>query len=240
MTKIKEFSRQNLKEVRRAIDAALKIVGDEMGFSIELGNNISFSPTSFNGKITAAITANGESPRIAAYRENLIRYSSLTDVKEEHIGATIKISKGRLGKLIGYSPKSTKYPFIVELPDGNLIKCMEGHIKRELGISKPMGGLTRVPAPTGFNKKSDGKGGLVVTPTFDAPKKPLTVNEQVILHYIHAVLVETGRKSCTMNELLTMVQRHKQFEDASAMVYAGNLKKKGYITRDNKKNIFIA
>jgi len=177
MTKFTEFNRKNLSTVDRVISKHLEEAAKELGFSLETGN-ISFGSNSFTMKINGAITQNGESPTEVKYRQDLIRYSKITGVKEEHIGATITTSKGD-AKLVGYSPKSTKYPFLVKLPNGRLLKCMESQVKRELGLTKPMGGLTKTPAPTSFGLSPDGKGFMGVT-----PKPPMNLNERQKTCYI--------------------------------------------------------
>jgi len=51
---ITSFDKQNLKQIRADIDAALKAVEDKYGMKVSLGS-IRFDANTFSGKLTAAV-----------------------------------------------------------------------------------------------------------------------------------------------------------------------------------------
>ena len=57
---------------------------------------------------------------------------SFTDIKPEWVGADIMFRK-RIGKLVGYVARAYKYPFIIQMGNGDQFKVTEATIVRKLG-----------------------------------------------------------------------------------------------------------
>ena len=231
MIKIDKFTPRNLDQIAKSINEALKSVGEEFGIVLETGK-MRYGDTTSTIKIEAAIGDGSSGALELKYKDGFMKYCHLFDMKEEHHGKIVKISGNRTAIIYGIAPNNVKYPIILKMVDGGkLIKSMAEPITRQLKtpseakLDNKAGTLTRTAPPSGLIKR-------------DGIRSQLNDNEMTVIKHVRA-LVNGSKDNCTMTELLEKM-KNEAFQNSSIMVYVGNLKKKGYITRDSNKNIFLA
>lgn len=223
MTKIDTFTLKNVDPVIEDIKKALADISDKYGITMGIAGKVGVGENGnmIRFKVEAAANSDGISAREAILKENLATYSNLTGIGLEHFGSEISSNKYGMCKLIGYDPKSPKYPFLAKNNKGQTIKFTVNTVKIQLlGISHDK--LTKRPAPKKISES----------------RQNMNDNEKSLFVIIQSLVKFGG--STTMDKVLSKVHNdYPNMKDTSAMVYVGNLKKKGYITRDSKKNIFV-
>lgn len=231
MTKIDKFTPRNLDQIADAINKALKSVGEEFGIVLETGK-MSYGDTTSTIRVECAISNGNAGALELKYKSGFIKLCRLFDMEEKDYGKIVKISGNRNAIIYGIAPSNRKYPIILKIVDGGkFIKSMAEPIAKQLKtpsaakLGDRANTLTRTPPPEGLIKKA----GI---------RSQLNDNEMTVIKHIRA-LVNGSKDNCTMTELLEKM-KNEAFQNSSIMVYVGNLKKKGYITRDSKKNIFLA
>lgn len=123
MTKVIEITKPFLREAREEMEAALKEFGEKYGLTITVGS-ASFMPgpggnATFKVEL-ATQTDDGEANtrRAADFK----RYAPMYGFKPEHLFGEFTYAGTRY-KLVGFSPKASRFPLIVErVPDGKAFK----------------------------------------------------------------------------------------------------------------------
>ena len=105
---MKEFTRQNLKSLRKEIEAALNEVGQKNGIALSMGN-IRFSGSEFRAKLEAAV--GNPVSKEQKQKEALKEYGSMFGLSEKDYGKTF-VSNGDTFKLVGLLPNRRKYPIV--------------------------------------------------------------------------------------------------------------------------------
>jgi hypothetical protein len=124
---IKSFDRNNLRELREAITAALEVVGKQYGIKITAGS-ASYMNESATFKVElATVTSDGTAmtKEASAFK----RSCGLYGLKPEHLFAEINYAGSRY-KITGLTGgRSWKYPIAVErIPDGKRFKLPESAV----------------------------------------------------------------------------------------------------------------
>ncbi len=102
---IKQFDKSNLKVVRGLINAVLTDALAEHGLSVNIGN-ISYSDNDFHCKLNVSCGSNED----AAKRE-FEKNAFSVGLKPDDYGRDFSFN-GKMFKLIGIKPRSTKYPLV--------------------------------------------------------------------------------------------------------------------------------
>lgn len=111
------FTKTNLRDIRKDLNEALKIVEQKHGITLSIGN-IRFTESTFRCKIEAQ----ANSTAVIAESSGVASSTALAAVMErmglQHFGA------GRFSnyKLVDYKPSRPKYPFVIEGPQGGRYK----------------------------------------------------------------------------------------------------------------------
>ena len=110
MSKVSSFSKQNLGSIRRKMDEALKVIGEEFGINFVVGN-IRFSEQEFKTQVTAVAQNGNEnvSPMEVAFKRNARSFG----LKAEDFGKEFSTYNGTY-KITGMKPNNHKYPIIGE------------------------------------------------------------------------------------------------------------------------------
>jgi len=123
MIKIDKFTPAQLSTLRRELNEKLAILGTDLGLNLSVGN-ISYSDTECTIKLNAKIK--GALPRIASQIPTEARFIGLDNVKYLSVFQT---TRGK-ATLVDYKTRSPKYPWILELQNGNRIKVTDNGLKR--------------------------------------------------------------------------------------------------------------
>ena len=107
----------------KELNQKLAILGTDLGLNLSAGN-ISYSDTECTIKLTAKIK--GALPRIASQIPEFGRFIGLDNVKYLSVFQT---TRGK-ATLVDYKTRSPKYPWILELQNGNRIKVTDNGLKR--------------------------------------------------------------------------------------------------------------
>lgn len=114
------MNRETCKKLREQINAALKKLGEEIGMSIAVSGNASFSDTYVTFKVTAcevnATTGVVQTPEASAYRQ-LSHYDGLPACT---LGWTFT-SMGKTYEIVGYNSKASKSPIIARHDGKNYV-----------------------------------------------------------------------------------------------------------------------
>ncbi len=122
MEPIKEFNKQNLKEIRSELEKALAVIGEKYQLNLEVGNirfsNEKFSTklvvtTKYKKEITITVHNNDGSTSLETLRMGIPGYQLVGKVFiHEHKKYTV----------IRYVSTNKKYPIILERSDGKFFK----------------------------------------------------------------------------------------------------------------------
>ena len=116
MSKVTEMTRPFLRAARVEMEAELKDFGEKYGLTISIGD-ARFTKGNAAFKVQLATTGSDGTVNTQE-AENFKLNAHQFGLKPEHLNAEITYL-GRKYKLVGLSPKSTKFPLIVErIPDG--------------------------------------------------------------------------------------------------------------------------
>ena len=109
--KIETFNKQNLKQLREAINNSLGLIGRTFGIEIKLGS-VSYRDYNF----TAKLVANLESKDGELFTKQAIDYKNFYadyGLEKEWLGQSF-VSKGKTYTVVGLNTNATKYPVICE------------------------------------------------------------------------------------------------------------------------------
>ncbi len=116
---MKEFTKQNLRELRDGLDAALKQLGEKFGVSLKLGTG-RFSPTNCTFKLEAAVIAE-DGQVVTKESQDFTRLAKVYGLSPEDLGRTFKTG-GKSFTIVGLNSKRPKYPINAKSADGKTYK----------------------------------------------------------------------------------------------------------------------
>jgi len=121
---IAKFDRENLREVRASVEAALAPVGAKYGIAFEVGN-ITFGPE----RATTRLTVRTNVPTNAAEQEaqdrkEFARGCVLFGLKPEHYGHSFRYA-GKVYTICGLKVQSPKFPVLARGANGRVYKFRE-------------------------------------------------------------------------------------------------------------------
>ena len=109
--KIESFDKENLKELKKAINNSLGLIGRTFGIEITLGS-VSYQKYNFTGKLIA----NLESKDGELFTKQAIDYKAFHEdygLEKEWLGQSFD-SRGKTYTVVGLNTKASKYPVICE------------------------------------------------------------------------------------------------------------------------------
>ncbi len=121
MAKVTNFTRDNLRNIQTAINAALKEVGDQYGISLKAGGG-SFTDSSFTTKVTGAVVATN----------GVVKTPGRSALEAFHPKLVDKVitAGGVRVKLVEYKPRRYKFPFVGQAANGARYKITEAQASR--------------------------------------------------------------------------------------------------------------
>lgn len=123
---ITSLTKQNLAELRKAMQAAVDEVAERFGVKINVGS-ATFQPSNATFKLTVATeTEDGEAMTKEA--ECFRMYAPLIGLKPDDLFRVFNF-RGDSYKLVGYAPKSRKFPILARRSDGRTFKFPEDSVK---------------------------------------------------------------------------------------------------------------
>lgn len=130
MSKMTEFNRENLHELRDKVQVALSVIGAEYGIRFEVGN-IRFNHTSFRFRTECKINGTssgvgGDNSREQGWREAFLANCTLYGLKPDHFGKTFRHG-GKSYTICGLKPQSHKYPVLAKSARGAVYKFSVAH-----------------------------------------------------------------------------------------------------------------
>lgn len=140
MTKITEFTRETLKDLRPEIQAVLDMIRDEYGVRMEIGG-ISFQKGKFTTRLTGYCGENAEKSQVdhhlEGYEQTFNLFCTSYGLQKEHLGKTVQLD-GKGYSIVGLNRKSAKYPIMTMREDGKLFKFGVVMTRQLLGIKAPI------------------------------------------------------------------------------------------------------
>lgn len=121
MTKIIKFDKPTLRNLRDDINLALASVADDYGIKLSAGN-ASFMADNVSFKLQGTIIGDDGVAKTQERIDLETFHSSLVDLP-------ITLSNGAKGKVVGYSRRSRKYPFLVDTNKGTF-KLTQDQVER--------------------------------------------------------------------------------------------------------------
>lgn len=138
---ITNFNRLTLDELRRKLDAAAKLVGDNLGIKIAVGG-IKFTPTNCTIKLEAAVIDTTGAVAVVRTREveDFAAFCGMFSLRTDDLGKDF-VFRGCLYRITGLKPSAPKFPVIAE------------RVHDKKGFKFPahavLVGLGRPPSPAG-------------------------------------------------------------------------------------------
>lgn len=130
MSKLARFDRTACKVLRDEIDLALGAVAEKYGISIQAGN-AKFSDNNITFKLELA-TKSDDGNVMTKEAEDFKRYAIMLGLRPEILFTEFEFNNKRF-QLIGYKPKSPKYPFLAKCTyTGQTYKLPEQGVLRVL------------------------------------------------------------------------------------------------------------
>jgi len=119
MTKITQFNRPQLRTLRDELQTELNALGARLGLNISAGN-ISYEQNACTIQVKAKI--NG---KLTRNQQSISMHASLLGLNNLKYGSILQSARNGQVRLIDYKPRSPKYPWILELQNGNQIKTSD-------------------------------------------------------------------------------------------------------------------
>ena len=119
MTKITQFNRPQLRTLRDELQTELNGLGARLGLNISAGN-ISYEQNACTIQVKAKI--NG---KLTRNQQSISMHASLLGLNNLKYGSILQSARNGQVRLIDYKPRSPKYPWILELQNGNQIKTSD-------------------------------------------------------------------------------------------------------------------
>lgn len=125
---MERFDNNNLKEVRKKIETALKILGDEMDVFLTIGN-IRYDSNSFRTTLSATM----KPKMITVVERGLELTGPIASVGDgQYVGRKFKSNKGIEYTIHAINYRQYKYPVIAADASGNKFKFKEDVLERLL------------------------------------------------------------------------------------------------------------
>lgn len=139
---MESFNHANVRELRPKLDAALKVLGDELGIAFHIGS-MSFLGKECNVKLK--LTAMGECDNAddaleAMEKTKFERYAKMFGLEPEHFGKEIRV-RNEVFTISGIAPNRPKFPINGTRSDGKKFKLTLDTVK--LGLGLPTSFFTR-------------------------------------------------------------------------------------------------
>lgn len=125
MPTITKFDKPTLRQMRGDLENHLNDFAKEWGINIEIGN-ASFMDNTVDWKLHLSIIA----------ADGTVKTKEATALEHfypQYVGKEITLSNGKKGTVVGYKPRSTKFPFMVACADGERYKVGERTLANQLG-----------------------------------------------------------------------------------------------------------
>jgi hypothetical protein len=129
------FTRDNLRELRPKLEAALKAFGDENGIVLSFGS-ISFSGNECHTKLKMATMGEATDADEAIEvmeKTKFERYAKMFGLEPEHFGKEIRV-RNELFTISGIAPNRPKFPINATRADGKRFKLGLDTVKIGLGL----------------------------------------------------------------------------------------------------------
>ena len=130
---IKQFDKQNLAQVRVALDKALAQVQDEFGIKISVGS-ISFQANSFSTKLTAVVSAptaaTSEVDGNAKWQAAFHSHARFYGFQPSDLGRSVEVG-GIKYIIVGMRPKA-RDKMVLQKPGGGFVAMSEELVKMKL------------------------------------------------------------------------------------------------------------
>lgn len=125
MSKIKQFDKQNLREIRQYMEAAFKAISDKFDIDLEMGG-VRFTGSSFSARITAS--TRGQASGVMQIGDIKIPYTT----GRKYVNGTKFVVNGTEYVVVSYAPNRRKYPYVGVGPQGGRWKFTEQNITNGL------------------------------------------------------------------------------------------------------------
>jgi hypothetical protein len=120
-----EMGKTELKEFRKRFAYYMKSIETDFGVKVELGN-ITYDASEFRTKMTVRNTANAAGVAVNTDEVTYNKYRMIYGLPE--FGSPVTVH-GKTCRVCGFKPRSTKYPVIVEYPNGKKYKVTIDEVK---------------------------------------------------------------------------------------------------------------
>lgn len=129
MSKITQFSKDNLDSIRNDINEALKAIESKYNIELKTGS-LSYSTETFSVKVEAAIKVEGVSNSKDA--QEFKKYAMIIGLQASDLGREF-LSNRKTWKLLGMKPRKQKTPMICQnVGDGKLYLLSEEEVVKAL------------------------------------------------------------------------------------------------------------
>ena len=125
--KITKFDKANLAQLRREIDAALKVVAERNGIDLSIGS-ISFSGAEFSTKLKAAVKDTAAKDRAHALGLKMV------GLPADAFSRIFKDAKGRVYQLTEINARGKFDVRAVEVATGAHYKMTSDYVKKCMGV----------------------------------------------------------------------------------------------------------
>ena len=129
--KIKKIDRETCRMLGEEIEEKLQVIARKYGINIKRGRG-TYDSKGATIKIEIA-TVDRDGTVNSKEAEDFKRYARMEGLKEEWLGQSFRTWDGKELKIVGFKPRSTKYPVIVEDNSGKRWKYPAKQVKREMG-----------------------------------------------------------------------------------------------------------
>lgn len=123
---IKEINRTNIRTINEDILKALEKVANKHKVLINLGNS-SFTSDNYSTKLSVSVVRGGTALTREAKAFNT--YKNSWGLEHLSVGSFVKTWNGKVFKIIGATPRSTKYPILGENKSGKVYKLPSQSVK---------------------------------------------------------------------------------------------------------------
>lgn len=131
---ITRFNRSNIEEMREELNRQLAIIEKTYGVSIHVGR-IRFTDISFKASLEAKLlhpdSPAGDSTEEIEFKRACYRVG----LKPQHYNQKVKLSgkfSGATGRVVRINTRAKKYPVIVDLGDGRMVKMSAFAVVQQL------------------------------------------------------------------------------------------------------------
>lgn len=131
---ISRFDRSNIEEMRKEINRQLAILEKTYGVSIQVGR-IRFSDVSFKANLEATLLHPESTAGDSAEEIEFKRACFRVGLKPEHYNQKVKLHgkfAGLKGRITKINTRAKKYPVVIQLDDGRMVKMTAFGVLQQL------------------------------------------------------------------------------------------------------------